>query len=193
MFPRCLKCHKAVEFRLIQQAPDIQKDSSFRVVLFGLPTTDEILEEKIEKVTTEVTSPATAMDGARDHLGTTASASNARDKTFDGLPQTTLSVPNPLPGDGLQMARTKHASAPKFKPGELVPENGVYGVDHDSHGLFHQATLAKNALFPKCRSCGSEVRFRLLRASKLGLTVAPLSTSVFEDLDGPVPPATKVG
>jgi hypothetical protein len=50
-----------------------------------------------------------------------------------------------------------------FQPGEIVPESGIYQVDHDSHRLMHQATLERGTLFPQCRQCKMAVRFRLLR------------------------------
>jgi hypothetical protein len=50
-----------------------------------------------------------------------------------------------------------------FQPGELVPESGIYQVDHESHRLMHQATLERGSLFPQCRQCKMTVRFRLLR------------------------------
>ena len=50
-----------------------------------------------------------------------------------------------------------------FVPGELVPESGLYQVDHNAHRLMHQATLERGARFPQCRQCKMAVRFRLLR------------------------------
>ena len=50
-----------------------------------------------------------------------------------------------------------------FAPGEIVPESGLYQVNHESHRLMHQATLERGARFPQCRQCKMAVRFRLLR------------------------------
>lgn len=175
IFPRCLKCDSSVEFQLIQQAPNILDKGAFRVVLFGLPDTEELAQDE---VATAMIAPATSTDGHNNH------ASNVSE-----LPVTTQS--DALP-DNAEVKRTKPGGSRKFRPGDLVPEHGIYSVEHASHGLFHQATLAKDALFPRCRTCGSAVRFRLLRLSKPGSVVSPLSSSILEELDTPNPPSTKV-
>lgn len=176
IFPRCLKCDSSVEFQLIQQVSNILDKGAFRVVLFGLPTTDEAVQDKVATGTID---PATSTDSPDKP---TADRSD--------LPVTTH--PDALP-DNAEVKRTKHVSLRKFRPGDLVPEHGIYTVEHGSHGLSHQATLAKDALFPRCRTCGSAVRFRLLRLSKPGSVVSPLSSSILEELDKPNPPSTKVG
>ena len=51
-----------------------------------------------------------------------------------------------------------------FKPGELVPKNGIYRVEHEKHRLMHEATLLEETRFPVCRKCRTAVRFSLLRA-----------------------------
>ncbi len=53
-----------------------------------------------------------------------------------------------------------------YKPGEIVPESGLYRIDHDQHRLMHEATLTAGMLFPRCRRCNDEVRFTLVRAVK---------------------------
>jgi hypothetical protein len=52
----------------------------------------------------------------------------------------------------------------KHRPGQVVPENGVYQAVHDSHRLMHQVTLPEGSRFPECRRCGGAVRFEWLRA-----------------------------
>ena len=54
----------------------------------------------------------------------------------------------------------------KHRPGELVPENGVYRVTHDEHRLMHEATLLAGDRFPLCKRCKRRVRFELRRAVK---------------------------
>lgn len=49
-----------------------------------------------------------------------------------------------------------------FRPGDIVPQSGIYRVEHDAHRLMHECTLLKDARFPRCRKC-STVRFELLR------------------------------
>ena len=53
-----------------------------------------------------------------------------------------------------------------YKPGEVIPESGIYRVQHDAHRLMHTATLLRATLFPLCRRCGQRVRFELLRQVK---------------------------
>jgi hypothetical protein len=50
-----------------------------------------------------------------------------------------------------------------FKPGEIVLTSGAYRVQHASHRLMHEATLLMGARFPRCKQCGDQVRFELLR------------------------------
>ena len=53
-----------------------------------------------------------------------------------------------------------------YKPGDLVPESGIYKVEHDAHRLMHTATLLRETVFPLCQRCGRRVRFELLRVVK---------------------------
>ena len=51
----------------------------------------------------------------------------------------------------------------EFKPGERIPDSGVYLVVHQEHRSDHEATLVIGKPFPHCARCGTGVRFRLLR------------------------------
>lgn len=51
----------------------------------------------------------------------------------------------------------------EFRPGERIPESGVFQVVHRQHRPTHEATLVAGKAFPACARCGTEVRFRLLR------------------------------
>ncbi len=55
----------------------------------------------------------------------------------------------------------------QFKPGEDVPESGVYTVVHEGHRQRHTATIFKGERFPLCARCGRLVRFVLVRRSSL--------------------------
>lgn len=49
-----------------------------------------------------------------------------------------------------------------FKPGQKVPQSGIYDVLHDPvHAQKHQVTCVYGEPFPPCNHCGSNVRFRL--------------------------------
>ena len=52
-----------------------------------------------------------------------------------------------------------------FKPGETAPQSGIYQVVHQRHRDAHQVTVLENHAFPACRSCGQQVRFRLVSAA----------------------------
>lgn len=54
----------------------------------------------------------------------------------------------------------------KYKPGERVPNSGVYRVTHDEHRLMHEATLLAGDRFPICKQCKRQVRFELRRSVK---------------------------
>lgn len=48
-----------------------------------------------------------------------------------------------------------------FKPGQKVPNSGIYDVIHDRHRTSHQVTCVFDEPFPPCRKCGAGVRYRL--------------------------------
>jgi hypothetical protein len=54
-----------------------------------------------------------------------------------------------------------------FKPGDVVPESGVYTVVHDEHRQRHWATIFKGERFPLCAHCAGSVRFMLSRSAAL--------------------------
>jgi hypothetical protein len=68
-----------------------------------------------------------------------------------------------------------------FKPGELVPESGLYCIEHHSHRLMHTLTLAANIRFPRCKRCGDSVRFILLRKVKDGRPVPFRTSAILEE------------
>lgn len=57
--------------------------------------------------------------------------------------------------------------AADFKPGERVPNSGVYRVLHQGHREEHEATLREGEQFPTCTVCEQGVRFRLVQSAKL--------------------------
>jgi hypothetical protein len=52
-----------------------------------------------------------------------------------------------------------------FQPADLVPESGVYQVQHYRHRLYHEVTICRGGAFPGCAECGNNVRFRLVRTA----------------------------
>jgi hypothetical protein len=55
-----------------------------------------------------------------------------------------------------------------YRPGESVPETGVYSAIHDAHRPVHEVVLRKDDIFPMCVKCGEEVRFKLVVESRFG-------------------------
>src|SRR5689334_16961428 len=57
--------------------------------------------------------------------------------------------------------------AQDYKPGEIVPQSGVYRITHDpAHAdMPHEVTVIKGRRFPTCRHCKG-VRFELAHAAK---------------------------
>jgi len=45
--------------------------------------------------------------------------------------------------------------AQEYKPGEIVPQSGIYTITHDpAHpGMPHEVTVIKGLRFPTCRHC----------------------------------------
>ena len=68
-----------------------------------------------------------------------------------------------------------------FKPGERVPESGVYCIQHKSHRLMHMLTLAAGSRFPRCKRCGDAVSFTLVRILKGGRPVPFRTTAILEE------------
>jgi hypothetical protein len=50
-----------------------------------------------------------------------------------------------------------------FKPGDKVPNSGIYEVTHDRHHPKHEVTCVAHKHFPPCNHCGSHPRFKLVR------------------------------
>jgi len=69
----------------------------------------------------------------------------------------------------------------KYRPGEVVPESGIYRVTHESHRLMHEATLLEGARFPLCRQCRQRVRFDLRRGVKDPTRIGSGYHAILED------------
>jgi hypothetical protein len=52
-----------------------------------------------------------------------------------------------------------------FKPGDPIPESGIYTVTH-THRMLHEITLIEGQKFPICAKCETAVRFSLRRNLK---------------------------
>lgn len=53
-----------------------------------------------------------------------------------------------------------------FRPGDPVPETGVYLTLHEAHRPVHEVVLRKEDVFPACAQCGHAVRFELVTRTK---------------------------
>src|SRR5260370_35996923 len=52
------------------------------------------------------------------------------------------------------------------RPGNTVPQSGIYRVDHDvRHTQPHEVTAIQGETFPPCRNCGHGVTYTLIRAA----------------------------
>jgi len=69
----------------------------------------------------------------------------------------------------------------RYRPGDVVPESGIYRVTHESHRLMHEATLLEGQRFPICRQCAHSVRFELRRAVKNPTRIAFGYHAILED------------
>jgi hypothetical protein len=53
-----------------------------------------------------------------------------------------------------------------YKPGDEVPQSGIYKVVHDpNHIQEHEVTAVLGERFPPCNHCGHHPRFELVRAA----------------------------
>jgi len=79
--------------------------------------------------------------------------------------------------------------AQEYKPGEIVPQSGIYTITHDpAHAdMPHQVTVIKGRRFPTCRHCeGHHLRARARgeacrrdRSSRRGACAGRISTPCF--------------
>ena len=55
----------------------------------------------------------------------------------------------------------------EFKPGQIVPESGIYRITHDPQhaDMPHEVTVVKGTRFPTCRHCKG-ITFELVHAAK---------------------------
>ena len=54
-----------------------------------------------------------------------------------------------------------------YKPGDKVVRSGIYQVTHsEDHAVPQEVTCVFGKQFPKCRHCGDQVRFTLVRYAK---------------------------
>jgi hypothetical protein len=54
--------------------------------------------------------------------------------------------------------------AEQYKPGDKVPQSGIYKVTHDNvHHDEHEVTVVLGEPFPPCNHCGNHPRFTLVR------------------------------
>jgi len=57
------------------------------------------------------------------------------------------------------------AEKASFKPGDKVPQSGIYQVAHYQHRMPHEAVITDQHPFPTCRVCGARVRYKLSRGA----------------------------
>ena len=56
--------------------------------------------------------------------------------------------------------------ATEYKPGQRVPESGIYHVNHDTNHTNHEVTAVTGEPFPPCNAPGCHVTYTLVRAAK---------------------------
>jgi hypothetical protein len=66
----------------------------------------------------------------------------------------------------LKKTNRHHMANAIYKPGDQVPQSGIYKVVHDSnHIREHEVTSVMGEHFPPCNNCGQHPRFELVRAA----------------------------
>jgi hypothetical protein len=70
------------------------------------------------------------------------------------------------PVSGLS-AMTEQTMAQEYKPGQIVPQSGVYRITHDPQhaDMPHEVTVIKGRRFPTCRHCKG-ISFEIVYAAK---------------------------
>ena len=83
---------------------------------------------------------------------------------YPARPQKRLRAANGSGRDPHHHRPTGHG--PKYRPGDPVPESGIYEVVHGrEHRTAHEVVMLKGAAFPSCDTCNENVRFRLIRTA----------------------------
>ena len=75
----------------------------------------------------------------------------------------------------------KRVEGKSHKPGDVVPQTGLYKIYHDQHRLMHKAAFLESSLFPCCRKCGAAVRFVLARPLQARFVLPFRSTELLEE------------
>jgi hypothetical protein len=60
---------------------------------------------------------------------------------------------------------------------------GIYRAIHSGHRMSHEVTVLENTIFPKCRRCGFEVRFSLIKLMEARSVVARPLTGILVPFD----------
>lgn len=66
---------------------------------------------------------------------------------------------------GTSITQERFHMSKEYKPGETVPQSGIYHVTHDSHSEAHEVTCVEGEKFPPCRSC-EHPKFKLVRTAQ---------------------------
>jgi hypothetical protein len=80
-----------------------------------------------------------------------------------------------------------------YRPGDRVPQSGVYRVEHSPHRLMHLATLVGSTRFPVCKQCGHSVRFYLVRHVKTSQVLPFRSNTYLEEYRSKLPELLRTG
>jgi hypothetical protein len=78
--------------------------------------------------------------------------------------------------------------AQEYKPGEIVPQSGIYTITHDpaQADMPHEVTVIKGRRFPTCRHCKG-ISFELAHAPSM-LAKSTISKRRMRRPDNPIMP-----
>lgn len=84
----------------------------------------------------------------------------------NGAREQALRLRDKGPRGGSSRSRHERGNGPRYKPGDPIPETGIYEVIHDrAHRTAHEAVMLAGDKFPACDTCFERVRFRLVRTA----------------------------
>jgi hypothetical protein len=75
----------------------------------------------------------------------------------------------------------------RLRTGDLIPQTGIYRVNHKAHRLPREVILLRSGRFPRCARCGAPVIFELINANPSVFFYQPFriyELPVLEDGDG---------
>lgn len=68
----------------------------------------------------------------------------------------------------------------RFAVGSRIPASGIYRAVHGDHRTAHELTLLVGRTFPRCKKCGNQVMFELIREAPDNISDRDFRVELYE-------------